>query len=906
MRVVLIILFAFSLLGALDHSWDSPYLLVLPVLCLVCWAMASRMEVQGKRIAVLEKLLREQARSRTGTAGVAAKDDVASRTGQAWPDEGGGAAAPSPQAAPAPGEASGFGEEFTFSAGEEPAVERLAARPEALTGAVWTRVRDWLVGGNPVVRVGLVVLFFGVSFLLKYASDRGLLSMEARMAGAGLLGVALLAVGWVLRRSRPAYAVLIQGGGVGVLYLTIFAAARFLDMIPPFWALALMSAVVILSGALAVLQDAAPLALFGAAGGFAAPILLSTGQGDHVQLFSYYALLNLGVLGTAWRKAWRSLNLLGFCCTFGIGALWGAGYYRPEFFGTVEPFLVLFFVMYGLVSILFARANQAGGLVRLDSALVRLDSALVRLDSALVFGLPLAAFALQAGLVRDMEFGGAYSCLGLALWYLLPLKALRGQGEGMRLLAEAHLALGVIFVSLAVPMALDATWTASTWALEGAGMIWLGHRQGRLVTRVFGLLLQLGAGLAFAASLYGHAPALDLGQLMAGLFLGFGGLFSAWSCWSFRGALKPWEERLPVVLGVWGAVWWHGAWVWWASDRELGEAIFLAVLTGSQGVWSLLQLRTEWPWARRLAQSSVALLLAMALIWDGHPGGDWGWLGWPLALAAHFMALYRLENGWEEWVRGWVHGASSILVMVLILREAHWQVFSLLQAGVWADAAFASIGAVLLIAASFPVLAWPQGRHFAAYLRSGAPLAAALGLWWAAVCLVSGDPRPLPYVPVLNPLDLAQALVLASAAVWGRRVALSGLPESPAFGRVLPPALAGWVFAWLNVVVVRAVHFLGEVPYASVPMFRSAVLQSALAVLWSLAALGAMIAGRRWKLRQAWLAGAGLLGVVVVKLFLVDLDGRGTVARIVSFLGVGMLMLVVGYFCPLPPKEEKS
>jgi uncharacterized membrane protein len=887
-RIVLVVLFAFSLLGALDHSWDSPYLLVLPVLCLVCWAMASRMEAQGKKIAVLEKLLREQARSRTGPAGAASRDE------QAWPDEGRGAAALSPQPSPGRGEAAGAGEEFTFSVQEEPAAERVAPAPrqQGLAGIVWTRLRDWLAGGNPVVRVGLVVLFFGVSFLLKYASDRGLLSVEARMAGAGLLGVALLAVGWVLRRSRPAYAVLVQGGGVGVLYLTIFAAARFLDMIPPFWALALMSAVVVLSGALAVLQNASPLALFGAAGGFAAPILLSTGQGDHVQLFSYYALLNLGVLGIAWRKAWRSLNLLGFCCTFGIGALWGAGFYRPEFFDTVEPFLILFFVMYGLVSILFARANQEGGLVRLDSALV--------------FGLPLAAFALQTGLVRDMEFGGAYSCLGLALWYLLPLKALRGKGEGLRLLAEAHLALGVIFVSLAVPMALDATWTASTWALEGAGMIWLGHRQGRLVTRVFGLLLQLGAGLAFAASLAGHAPSLDYGRLLAGLFLGLGGLFSGWSCWSFRGEKKPWEERLPLALGLWGAVWWYGAWFWWSRDRELADVIFLAVLTGSQGAWLLLQRRTRWPWACRLAQASVALLLAMAVIWQGHPGGGWGWLGWPLALAVHFMTLFTLEDGWEERVRGWVHGASSVLVMILALREAHWQVFSLIQAGIWADAAFAAIGAVLLLAVSFPILAWPLGRHFAAYLRSGALLAAVLGLWWAAVCLVGGDPRPLPYVPVLNPLDLAQALVLASAAVWGRRVALSGLPESPAFGRFLPPVLAGWGFVWLNVVVVRAVHFLGEVPYAATAMFRSEVLQSALAVFWSLAALAAMIAGRRWRRRQAWLAGAGLLGVVVVKLFLVDLDGRGTVARIVSFLGVGILMLVVGYFCPLPPKEEKS
>ena len=72
-----------------------------------------------------------------------------------------------------------------------------------------------------------------------------------------------------------------------------------------------------------------------------------------------------------------------------------------------------------------------------------------------------------------------------------------------------------------------------------------------------------------------------------------------------------------------------------------------------------------------------------------------------------------------------------------------------------------------------------------------------------------------------------------------------------------------------------------------------------------LPALAAMLLGWRRANRRAWLAGAGLLAVVVVKLFLIDLDGIGTVARIVSFLGVGLLMLVMGYFCPLPPKEGK-
>ena len=51
---------------------------------------------------------------------------------------------------------------------------------------------------------------------------------------------------------------------------------------------------------------------------------------------------------------------------------------------------------------------------------------------------------------------------------------------------------------------------------------------------------------------------------------------------------------------------------------------------------------------------------------------------------------------------------------------------------------------------------------------------------------------------------------------------------------------------------------------------------------------------------------AGLLGLVLVKLFLIDLTGIDTVARIVSFLGVCVFMLVIGYVTPLPPRARQE
>lgn len=884
MRIFLVILTFIALAGAADTFWRSPVILVLPVLCIVCLALVSR-------ISSLERRLREL----EGRA--AAEPKSAARTRMDVPAS----------AAPAADGAEG---EFVFS--EEAPARPVSARPspaerpapkaalpgfEARVQEGFRTVWDWFAGGNPVVKVGIVVLFFGVSFLLKYAADHSLVSVEMRMSGAGLLGIALLALGWRLRRANPVYALLVQGGGVGVLYLTIFAAARFVGMLPPVAALALMTGVVIFSGILAVSQDSMSLALFGATGGFLAPVLLSTGQGSHVHLFAYYALLNLGVLGIALRRIWRPLNLLGFAFTFGIGAVWGSRYYAPEYFATTEPFLILFFVMYGFVSILFARAPRENP----------------RLDSALVFGLPLAAFALQMGLVRDTEMGGAFSCLGLAAWYVLTLAVLRkrgvspeavsgeGQARGLRLLGEAHLALGIIFVSLAVPMALDATWTASTWALEGAGMVWLGLRQKRIVTRVFGLLLQLGAAAAFAASVSGHT--LDNGQLLAGLFLGAGGLVSAWCWWSFPGARLRHEEPLSLAAGLWGAAWWYGT--LYARFGRHDHPELLAALTASLGVWFLLQRRTRWPLPGHLAAAAAALMIPLALDWGPHPLAGMGWLAWPVALIALFAAMRVLEDGWPPLGRSLAHTSAGLLVAALAAREAHWQAFSVLRIGNWADASSGAAGVLILLAAVFGPLDWPLRRHRVAYLRAGGVLAAILCLWWVGVSFTRADPYPLSYLPVINPLDLAQAMVLAVLALWARAADREEAFGSWRFGSRVSVFLALAGFAWMNLVLARAVNYLAGVRYSTEALFRSDIMQASCSVLWSLAALGAMLLGRRRASRRAWLAGAGLLGVVVVKLFLVDLDGRGTVARIVSFLGVGLLMLVVGYFCPLPPKEEK-
>ena len=123
-------------------------------------------------------------------------------------------------------------------------------------------------------------------------------------------------------------------------------------------------------------------------------------------------------------------------------------------------------------------------------------------SGSLVFGLPVVAFTLHATMVSRIEYALAWSAFALGAFYLLlgwTLFATRR--ETFRLLVEAFAALGVIFASLAIPLAFDTRTTAAMWAVEGAGLLWLGVRQERKLPRLFGALAAGRRGRRISARL---------------------------------------------------------------------------------------------------------------------------------------------------------------------------------------------------------------------------------------------------------------------------------------------------------------------------------------------------------------------------------------------------------------------
>ena len=161
------------------------------------------------------------------------------------------------------------------------------ARPDGLVA----KAKNWLFTGNLVAKLGLLILFLGVSFLLKYVSAQVTVPIELRLAGIALADIALLAWAWRIRIKRPGISLPLQGTALAILMLVTFGAFRLYELIPAGLAFAVLFVLTAFTCLLAVLQNAVWLAVFGIVGGFAVPLLVSTGSGNHIGLFSYYALL---------------------------------------------------------------------------------------------------------------------------------------------------------------------------------------------------------------------------------------------------------------------------------------------------------------------------------------------------------------------------------------------------------------------------------------------------------------------------------------------------------------------------------------------------------------------------------------------------------------------------------------
>ena len=775
-----------------------------------------------------------------------------------------------------------------------------------------TKAMTWISTGNVPVKVGVIVTFIGVSFLLKYAIDRKLLvvALEFRLLAVAAAGIALLVIGWRLRSKTRVYALSLQGGGIGILFLTTFAALQLWQLLPPALAFFLLVILTILTGSLAVLQNSRSLAILGVVGGFLAPVLASTGQGNHVVLFSYYLVLNGAILGIAWFRAWRGLNLIGWVFTFLIGSLWGYQYYKPELLISTQPFLILYFLLYQVVAILFAQRQP--------------PSRLGYVDGTLVFGTPVIVFALQAALVDGYEYGLAISAALVSIFYALVATWLwRSKGQPLRLLTESFMALAVVFATITLPLALDARWTSAAWALEGAALVWISIRQHRQLARLAGIALVFLSGGAFIQHGWQQDAGWPLlnGNVLGGLLISLSALFASRKLEDIDlPSLVQWQNLASTLLFVFGALWWLGT-GWMEIDDRVESYdlaghhnrthLVLLFVALSMGAWAWLGKVRDWAKMRQASLTLLPLLVPFALTnaWDyEHLLVGAGWLIWPLALAIQVFVLRVLDEYDEPMAASW-HFGFLLLLTGLIGFEITWWV-DLVASSDWAYAAAASVPGVLaLLVWRFSKRpAWPVPVHPLSYFGGSIVLVTAQVISLTALAILQpGNPDPWPYIPLLNPFDLALLFaILTSRASLASIHAQKPHWQKGNYINGYKLVLAVTFIVLTSFALIRGVHHYTAVAWNTQSLFNSTIVQTVLSIYWGLLGFSGMIKGARSSQRPVWLTGAAFMALVVVKLFVIDLGNSGTVERIISFIGIGALLLVVGYLAPVPPRITRD
>ncbi|MBK8498439.1 MAG: DUF2339 domain-containing protein [Flavobacteriales bacterium] len=329
------------------------------------------------------------------------------------------------------------------------------------------------IGENLINKIGIAVLVVGIGLLLRYAIGQGLISETGRTLIGVAAGGLLMFFGHRLRTSFRAFSSVLVAGGIAVFYSTIAIAFHQYHLLGQTAAFVVMVAITGFSVALAVGYDRKELAVISLLGGFAAPFLVSTGEGNYKVLFTYLLILDAGMLVLANYKKWHIINVLSFALTALVMSAWAADPYtdlepRPSLiaFAFATSFFLVFFAMN-------LRYN-----LKHKQAFTALDHALLLANTGLYFGLGLHFLS-----DLPVRVTGLFTVL-LGLFYLgfaIYFHKREGIPQHLKLLL---IGLVLTFISLAAPVQLEGSHITLFWAAEAVLLLWFAQRTGlKLVER---------------------------------------------------------------------------------------------------------------------------------------------------------------------------------------------------------------------------------------------------------------------------------------------------------------------------------------------------------------------------------------------------------------------------------------
>ena len=538
---------------------------------------------------------------------------------------------------------------------------------------------EWLLGGNWLARIGIVAIIFGVAFFISLAIDRGWLGEAERVILGVAGGLAFIGAGEYFRRRYGVWAQTVTGGGIAILYLSVYGAFALYGLISTELAFGAFALITLAGALLSLRHEAMGVAVLSIFGGFATPLLLQEQLPDQRLLLAYVLVLDVGVLALAGFRNWRWFTLLGWAGSLILFAFW-----QQE----LEPSVELAQIGITVIFLLFAGATIAFHVMRQQAAGIA-DLALVTLNAAGYYGI---SYWLMNDPYRDWM--GGFTAL-VAAFYILLAAACRMRGPEQLNLTLFSAGLAVVFAVLAVPIQLGGPWISVAWGIEALVLVWLSFPLRMRELRWAGYaMFAVSGGWLLAADTPG-ALAEDLTPFYNEYTISYVGAvvlpaLGAYVLHLRRNDLEPGEEKVIPYMALRAAIFVaaiipvqvNGAWVAVAWAVEAVLAVLLAARLG--------MVEFRWFGYGLLAAMLVRLLWLDTLNVDSEtfrPVLNWRFLAFAAGIAALYTSGWLSHRNREE-----TEALSSVVVwenraaLPALLALANFSTLWLLSAEILASA----------------------------------------------------------------------------------------------------------------------------------------------------------------------------------------------------------------------------
>jgi len=324
------------------------------------------------------------------------------------------------------------------------------------------------IGSHWLNRIGIAALLIGVSYFLKFAFENDWIGPAGRVAIGLIAGISILL--WSERfrgKGYKAFSYSLKAVGIGTLYLSLWAAFQRYNLIPGSVAFIMMLAVTTSAAAIALAQDAEILASFALTGGFATPLLLSTGQNRELALFSYVAILDVATLVLVTFKPWRRLLVMSYAGTLLLYIGWYSEFYTRPQLATTLAFATVFFALFAIAPLVTLQPEH-------EIPIFASIPALLAFVNACVYFLQVYAMVEEV----DKTYV-AWFALALAAFYIFLSRLIHARNLSARateILYLLHLAVAIGFITIAIPIRLNSHWITIGWFVEAGVLLWLANR----------------------------------------------------------------------------------------------------------------------------------------------------------------------------------------------------------------------------------------------------------------------------------------------------------------------------------------------------------------------------------------------------------------------------------------------